>query len=184
MDMSSPKCNDKFSRRNEMEVFKRIKYNPGKITEYTAKYYLELARSYRDIYSDETYMLAASGVLTAGHYLLGEKRYSLIPEIIDMAKEAVLHKNILAKPDPICDFIIQLQTKLLKIQNPSTEQSTIEEFCYEHRSDTEKGVQRIKKGYAGNKEIASVVSKFMVSADYHAFRRRLRIEIVPPSKMS
>ena len=137
------------------------------VAENITKYYLELKRNYYNRFNDEATLLASTGLIEAQSYL--EEKISLV-QIFDIAK-----KSALANEGALVDFIINLEIKLFQIEAPEFDISEVTAACFEKKRDIESVVQKMKKEYTHETDIASNTSKFMISYPFQKYRVALGI---------
>jgi hypothetical protein len=135
----------------------------------TTKYYLELARGYRDRFRTEVALLATTGVLDAQYYIMEQ---TVRPsEILEMAEGAAVHAE-----GALLDFIVRLEMKLFMVDNPDMDISDIEMACLAQKAEIADAIKRIKNEYVSEPMFASNVSEFMNSHQYRALRQALGVE--------
>jgi len=131
------------------------------------KYYLELTRNYTNRFNDEVSLLAATGLLDAQNYVFIE--HTINPsEIFDMAQSSALLGE-----EALIDFIISLEIKLFKIDNPDIDISDIEMACFGQKESIANAIQKTKKGYVSEPIFASAISNFMNSSQFKPLRQML-----------
>ena len=131
------------------------------------KYYLELKRNYDNRFSDEATLLASTGLIESQSYL--EEKISL-EQIFDIAK-----KSVPANEGALVDFIINFEIKLFQIEAPEFGISEVTEACFEKKRDIERVVQKMKREYRHETDIASAISKFIISYPFQKYRIALGI---------
>lgn len=137
--------------------------------EMTTKYYLELKRNYEEKFSNKQSLLAAAGILDAGHYISVEKTMEA-REIIKIAKES-------AKSDyPLVDFIIELETKMFSIDSPELSIAEVREACSSQRGAIKKTIDKTVNEYEGENMIKFAVKTFMNSNKAKEHRDKLNID--------
>lgn len=131
------------------------------------KYYVELKRNYYNRFEDEAALLASSGLIEAKSYL--EQKIS-VAEIFDIAK-----KSALANDGALVDFIINLEIKLFQIGLPEFNISGVTAACFEKKEKIEFIVQKIKREYLHETDIAWSTSEFIMSDSFKKYRTELGI---------
>lgn len=137
------------------------------IAEITTKFYLELQKNYEDFFIDKARLIATAGIIYAQSYIfLGEIKIS---EVISIAKET------LKSDDPLLNFIIELEIKLLGFGNSDGYNTFIKELCEEQRESIKKAIQKTKKEYKSESRIISDINIFMESSKFNQIRESLGI---------
>ncbi|MFC1901881.1 hypothetical protein ACFLX3_03025 [Chloroflexota bacterium] len=131
------------------------------------KYYLELKNNYYNRFNNEATLLAGTGLIEVERYL-GQK--ISLEQILSIAKQSVL-----ANEGALVDFIINLEIKLFQIEAPEFGISEVTEACFEKKRDIECVVQKIKREYLHETEIAYTTSKFIISYPFQKYRIALGI---------
>jgi len=149
-------------------IFTRIGERFTLVATNITKYYLELKRNYYNRFDDEATLIASTGLIEAQPYL--EQKISLA-QIFDIAK-----KSVLANEGELVDFIINLEIKLFQIDAPEFGISEVTEACFEKKRDIEYAVQKMKREYLHETEIASSTSKFIISYPFQRYRIALGIK--------
>jgi len=140
------------------------------IAENTTKFYLELTKNYKNRFNNEVFLLATAGILDAQFYIFMDKTINPA-EIIDIAKEAASSEK-----DALINFIIKLEIKLFKIDNPAMDISAIERVCIEQKVGILKTIQKTKEKYNSEPRVASEVEAFMSSIKFKPYRKMLGIK--------
>ena len=148
-------------------IINRIGESLTSVAENITKYYLELKRNYQNRFNDEATLLTSTGLIEAQSYL--EQNISL-EQIFDIAK-----KSTLANEEALVDFIINLEIKLFQIEAPEFGISEVTEACFEKKRDIEFAVQKMKRDYMHEADIASNISKFILSYPFQKYRIALGI---------
>ena len=153
--------------REKKRIINRIGERFTSVAENITKYYLELKRNYYNRFNDEATMLASAGLVEAQSYI--EQKISLA-QILDIAK-----KSVLANEGAMVEFIINLEIKLFQIEAPEFGISEVTEACSEKKRDVECVVQKMKREYLHETDIASNISKFIISYPFKTYRNSLGI---------
>ena len=153
--------------REKKRIINRIGESFTSVAANITKYYLELKRNYSNRFKDEATLLAITGLIEARPHL--EQNISLA-QIFDIAK-----KSVLANEGALVDFIINLEIKLFQIEAPEFGISEVTEACFEKKRDIECVVQKMKREYLHETEIASNTSKFILSYPFQKYRIALGI---------
>jgi hypothetical protein len=140
------------------------------IAENTTKYYLELTKNYKNRINNEVFLLATAGILDAQFYIFMEKTINPA-EIIDIAKKAVSSGK-----DALINFIIKLEIKLFKIDNPAMDISEIEKGCIKQKVAILKTIQKTKEKYNSEPRVTLEVEVFMNSIKFKPYRKMLEIK--------
>ncbi|MDD5689758.1 MAG: zinc ribbon domain-containing protein [Caldisericia bacterium] len=140
------------------------------IAENTTKYYLELAKNHKGRVANEVALLATAGMLDAQIYFFIDRTIST-EEIIDIAKKAISVGG-----DSLINFIIELEIKLFKVDNPEIALSVIEDVCFTQKATISKTIQKTKENYNGEQRIVSDVELFMNSIKFKPYREMLGIK--------
>ena len=137
------------------------------IAEITTKFYLELEKNYRELFADQTGLLATAGILDAQWYVFSGQINA--NEIIDIAKETI------KSADPLLNFITELEIKLLGVDTPNMDESSVRRACEEQKGSIEKAIQKSKEEYKGEPRIISDIKTFMDSDKFDQFKINLGI---------
>jgi hypothetical protein len=140
------------------------------IAENTTKFYLELSRNYAGRFNDESSLLATAGILDARFYIFIQKIINPM-EILSIAK-----KPSEAGKESLINFIIDLEVKLFKVDEPNMNLNDIKDVCEEQRQNIEKAIQKVKDEYTSEPRFASEVAAFMNSTTFKPYRKMLGIK--------
>ena len=161
-------------------IINRIGESLTSVAANITKYYLELKRNYYNSFNDEATLLATTGLLEAQSHIEQEisflEEQSHIEQKISLSQILnIAKKSVLANEGALVEFIINLEIELFRIEAPEFGISEVTEACFEKRRDIECVVQKTKREYQHETDIAWTISKFMKSYPFKAFRNSLGI---------
>jgi RNAse (barnase) inhibitor barstar len=137
------------------------------IAEITTKFYLELEKEYKSFFTDQVSLLATAGVLDAQWDVFSGKIKPV--EIVTIAKEAVKSNN------PLLNFIVELEVKLLGVDTPNMDENTIRKACEEQKEIIKNSIQKTKKEYKGEPRIIFDTKTFINSDKFDQIKKELGI---------
>lgn len=154
---------------NPLDMFNEIFDTKNSLTftaSWVTKYYLELVKNYKSKFTCESSILAAAGILYAGHDVFTEKTISW-KEIIDIANETVVftENKKYDESSSLYNFIIELQIKQQSVYHPHIAIFQIRKLCTEEGPSTSKEVFKTLENYNKEEAFASTVKKFMTSME-------------------
>ena len=129
----------------------------------TTKYYVELKTHYADYFSDETSLLAMSGILDANVYILTTGQVQP-EEIVDLAKSTQ------GKDERLLEFIILFEALLLKVENPDYSHEELLEGCRNQAKAIERSIKKVLTTYQREPRITDNVKAMMTLTQFSHLR--------------
>lgn len=133
------------------------------IASMTTKYYMELVRSYANRFPNETSLLATTGIIDAGIYILGHKNIAA-EQIVALATETE------GCEDRLLHFVMRQVTLLLSVDTPQVPYDAVKEYCEQNADAIRRSVRRTIVSYTGDPMIMQAVRGFMTRDEFAGLR--------------
>lgn len=134
----------------------------------TTKYYLELKRTYRRCFPDETALLAMSGIVDANVYILDTQEITPA-QIIELAKGTE------GMQDRLLEFLVRFEVLVLSIDNQGVSPEEVRSACEDQRAAISASIQRVMDSYTAEPMFVNAVRAAMSSPQFAELRRMVGV---------
>jgi len=134
------------------------------IASMTTKYYLELKKSYKQCFPDETSLLSIAGMLDANAYVFASNQIKHT-QIINIAKNTVNSK------ERLLDFIIQLEALIMSVDAPEIPYEDVQQSCESQTKSIKSAIKKTIDSYTRDEKVSNDVRLFMKMAQCSEIRK-------------